>query len=121
MDKAQAIHAFWLSFGWPAYDENAVPDEAAMPYITYEVTESNIGKPVILTASLWDRSTLWKMVSQKAKEIAERLGYGGLTVGFDGGMILLTQGTPFAQRLSADDDAVRRINLNVAAEFYSAA
>lgn len=121
MDKAQAIHAFWSSFGWPAYDENDVPDEALMPYITYEVTESNIGKPVILTASLWDRSTMWKMVSQKAKEIAERLGYGGMTIRFDDGFIFLTQGTPFAQRLSAEDDAVRRINLNIAAEFVSAA
>ena len=120
MNNAQAIHSFWSSFGWSAYDENTVPDDAIMPYITYEVATANIGKPVILNASLWDRSTSWRSVEQIRQQIAERLGYGGITVRFDDGMIFLTQGTPFAQRLSCEDDTVRRINLNVAAEFVSA-
>ena len=121
MDKAQTLHAFWSSFGWAAYDETDVPDEAEFPYITYEVVEANIGKPVILNASLWDRSTVWRDISRKAKEIGDHLGYGGVTMRFDEGLLFLTQGTPFAQRLSGDDDAVRRIILNVAAEYYSAA
>lgn len=121
MDKAQALHNWFSSFGWTAYDENTVPDDAVMPYITYEVVAANIGKPVILNASLWDRSTSWRAVELKKQQIAERLGYGGITIRFDEGMIFLTQGTPFAQRLSGEDDSVRRIVLNIAAEFVSAA
>ena len=120
MNKAQAIYSFWSSFGWAAYDENTVPDDAVEPYITYEVTDANIGKPVILNASLWDRSKSWKNVEQMKQQIAERLGYGGITIRFDEGMIFLTQGTPFAQRLSGEDDSVRRININIMAEFISA-
>ena len=37
MNKEQAIHFFWSQFGLPAYDENSVPDDAQMPYITYNV------------------------------------------------------------------------------------
>ena len=90
MNKAQAIYSFWSSFGWAAYDENTVPDDAVEPYITYEVTDANIGKPVILNASLWDRSKSWKNVEQMKQQIAERLGYGGITIRFDEGMIFLT-------------------------------
>ena len=121
MNKAQAIQSFFSSFGWAAYDENTVPDTAEFPYITYEMVEANIGKPVILAASLWDRSKSWQAVELKAKEIADHLGYGGATVRFDNGLIFFTQGTPFAQRLSGEDDSVRRIVINIAAEFISAA
>lgn len=41
MDRAQAIHSFWNSFGLKAYDENTVPDNAKLPYITYEVAVSS--------------------------------------------------------------------------------
>lgn len=37
MNKAQAIQAFWESFGVPAYEESTVPDDAVMPYITYSM------------------------------------------------------------------------------------
>ena len=37
MDKYQAINEFWNRFGVMAYDENTVPDDAELPYITYGV------------------------------------------------------------------------------------
>ena len=120
MDKAQAWHSFLSGFGWTAYDENTVPDEAGDEYITYESAEANLGKQVLLSASLWKRSTSWKAITQKAHEIAQSLGYGGTTVPFEGGVIFITQGNPFAQRLQGEDDATRRILLNFSVEFLSA-
>jgi len=121
MNKSQALHRFFSSFAWPAYDENTVPTNAELPYIAYEMATDKIGSPVVLSASLYDRSTSWINVSSKADEIAEFLGYGGVTIPFDNGIIWVTQGSPFAQRMADDDDTIRRIILNFAVEFLSAA
>ena len=40
MDNEQAYRAFWASFGLNAYDENTVPEDAELPYITYEYAEN---------------------------------------------------------------------------------
>ena len=130
MDKTQRLHAFFSSFAWKAYDENSVPEKIddgdgnmiplEPPYITYEVETDNIGTTVYLSASLWSRSTSWAAVEQKAKEIAEYVGYSGVTLPFDGGLLWVTQGSPFSQRLADDDDSIRRIMLNFAVEFISA-
>lgn len=120
MLKEEALHRFFSGFGWAAYDENSVPKTATLPYITYEVSTDNIGSPVFLSASLWDRSTSWRSVTAKALDIARELNYGGVTLPFDNGVLFLTQGSPFSQRVADDDDTIRRIMINIAAEFCSA-
>lgn len=118
MDKAQAIHSFWSSFGIDAFDENTVPIDGAMPRITYEVAESDLDRPVALSGSLWYRSTSWREISLKAKEIAEFIDQG-LVYPIDGGYIWIVRGTPFAQRMSDEDDSIRRIYLNLEVEFIA--
>lgn len=116
MDSLQAYHAFWASFGWKAYDETSVPDIAVMPYITYEAADDYFDNTVALTASLWSRSTSWVDITAKAKEIALKIGLGGIIIPFYNGMIWLKRGHPWAQRMSDGDD-VRRIVLNIEAEY----
>ena len=118
MNKAQAIHSFWSSFTWKAYDKDTVPPEAKMPYITYNVSEGEIDTIVSLYASLWDRGTSWEAVELKAKEIAERI-VRMYPIKIDGGYLKLSLGTPFAQRLSDEDDQIRRIYINLQAEFLT--
>lgn len=122
MDKEQAIHAFWSSFEIPAYDENTVPDDAEMPYITYNVVINNVGGVTLLTASVWYRSTSWAEISAKVSEIAEKLALNGYySITLDDGVVWFVQGTPFAQRMSdPEDDMIRRYYLNVTAEFLTA-
>lgn len=122
MDKSQAIHAFWSSFEIPAYDENTVPDDAEMPYITYNVVINNVGGVTLLTASVWYRSTSWADISAKVDEIGEKLALKGFySARLDNGIMWLVQGTPFAQRMSdPEDDMIRRYYLNVTAEFLTA-
>lgn len=121
MDKAQAWHSFLSGFGWPAYDENTVPDDAAMPYITYEFVDANVGKQLTVSINLWVRSHSWEDITAKSTEIERAIGYGGKTIRYDDGVIFLTLGTPFAQRLSGDDDSVRRIILTPTVEYLSEA
>ena len=122
MTKEQAIHTFWSGFGIPAYDEQTVPDNAKMPYITYRVVTDSIGNVCNLTGSIWYRSTSWKEVSDKAAEVARAVGqYGFTKLKLDDGYVWFTKGAPFAQRMSDPaSDMIRRIYLNVQAEFLTA-
>ena len=122
MDKEQAIHTFWNSFGIPAYDEQTVPKEAKMPYITYSVSTDSIENVVNLSASIWYRSTSWTEITAKSKEIAKSLGEKGFKkYKINGGYVWMVKGTPFAQRMSDPaSDMIRRIYMNVQAEFLTA-
>lgn len=120
MDKWQALQTFWSSFGLKAYDENTVSASAVMPYITYEAATGAIEDNVLLAASLWYRSTSWADISKKADEIAREIGLGGAVVPYDGGALWIKKGAPFSQRMSEpNDDGVRRMYLNIQAEFIS--
>lgn len=120
MDKAQAIHEFWSGFGLTAYDENAVPDGAVFPYITYSVVTDSLDYVVLLTGSLWYRSTSWEDISQKADEISQALADGKVVPLDSRGYVYLYRGTPFAQRMGDEkDDMIKRIYFNVNAEFLT--
>ena len=120
MDKAQAIQGFWSQFGIPAYDANTVPKDATMPYITYNLSTGKLGDVLPMNASLWYQSYSWDDISKKAELIAHTIGYGYQISKIDGGYIWITQGSPFAQRMADPDSDVRRIYINVMAEYLTA-
>lgn len=122
MDKSQALHAFWSSFGLKAYDENSVPDNAVMPYITYQTATDSVGNKLLLNASIWDISTSWAWISQKADQIAEYIGkYGHLSVKIDTGYMYISKASPFAQRMSDESNKnIKRIIIQIQAEFLTA-
>ena len=120
MNNVRALHGFWSSFGWKAYDESTVPSEdlhPVIPRITYEVATDEFDAPVSLTASLWDRSYSWENISNKATEIYNYIGRGGRMVRFEDNVIWVKRGSPFSQRMSDEDDSVRRIVLNIEVEY----
>lgn len=117
MDAEQAIHSFWSSFGLTAYDENSVPDNAAMPYITYSVSYDSFDNSVNLSASLWYHSTSWAAPTAKAHEIRNYISLGGVTVKTDNGAVWIKRGSPFYQRLGDVEKDVKRIYFNIAAEY----
>jgi hypothetical protein len=127
MDRFQAINAFWNSFGVPAYPETSPPDSRdengrlnalEYPYITYSVAVADIGDTVPLTADLWYYSTSWREASRKADEIRAAIG-DFTTIRFDGGVLLIVRGSPFAQQMHDDNDSVKRMYINILAEFLS--
>lgn len=120
MNKSQAIHRFWSGFGLPAYDQLTVPQDARMPYITYSVAEDSLDRPVSMTASIWYRSQSWEAVEKKSYEIASAITPGGYVMRLDDGHAWIYRGSPFAQRMSDTDDTVRRVVLNIMAEFLTA-
>ena len=118
MDKQQTLNSFWNSFGLPAYDELTVPDDAVLPYITYETTVDDFGYLLTCSASVWYRSSEWAAITRKANEIGERIGRGGRMLDYEGGAVWLSKGTPWQRRMAdPDDDMVRRIIMNLNVEY----
>lgn len=116
MVKEQALHRFFSQFA-TAYDESTVPENATLPRITYSVATDSFNRPVSITASIWSRSKSWVQATEIKDTIDEAMGHGGMTVKYEDGMLWMTPGTPFAQRMSDLDDSIRRIVLNFEAEF----
>lgn len=121
MNKEQALHQFFSSFGWTAYDEGTVPDGADIPRITYSVSVGTLDRPVMIACSLWDKSYSWASVTQKAEQISKALrDMYPPAIPFDGGRIYITPGSPFAQRMSdTNDDTIRRIYINLEVEYFT--
>ena len=121
MTKAAAIYQFWNSFGLTAYEENSVPDDAAFPYITYQLVTDSFDREIPLTASMWYRSGSWTAINAKAEEISQKISRGGKIIPCDGGEIWLKRGQPFAQSMGDEsDNLIKRKYLNITAEFMTA-
>lgn len=123
-DKEKALHAFWSSFGWAARDENTVPDDAMTQYggkyITYAVTTAALDEPVPISGNLWCKDTSWAEITAKVEEMSQTIGIGGMLFKYDGGYLWICRGVPFSQRMTDTDDTVRRIYINLMAEYLSA-
>ena len=121
MTKASALYQFWNSFGLTAYEENTVPDDAAFPYITYQLVTDSFDREIPLTASIWYRSESLAGINAKTEEISQKISRGGKIIPCDGGAIWLKRGQPFAQNMRDEsDDRIKRKYLNITAEFMTA-
>ena len=123
MDKFQALQSYWASFGIPAYDENTVPtadNKPSYPYIPYDAVEGNLGDYIAMSGSIWDYGTSWSQVTTKLAEIETAIGRGGKMIAIDSGALWIKRGSPFAQRMSDSNDMIRRIFINIEAEYITA-
>jgi len=122
MNVFEALDQFWNIFQWPAYDENTVPpppNTPALPYITYGAAYANFDEPCALHIDLWDKGSSWTNVTRKMTEINRTIGAGGKMLRYDGGHIWIKRGIPFAQRMSDPNPEIRRIYINIEAEFIT--
>lgn len=120
MDKQQGYYSFIASFGLMAYEEHSVPDDAELPYMTYEKVSSAFGEPVNPTASIWTRSNSWAEADGILSSIEQRLGNGGVIIPVDEGKIFITKGVPFAQAMDDETDKlIKRYYLNFNVEFFT--
>ena len=52
-ELAAALYDFWSGFGIPAYLQDNVPDDAVLPYITYELVRGDAMGATVLVAHNW--------------------------------------------------------------------
>ena len=131
MDNWQALQSFWSGFEWPAYDEQTVFPEGYMkayPHISYQSADGEFGKIAYLVAHLWDKdsdpySVNWSKIKQKASEIKDYIGQGGVKINVDGGQIWIKipESMTFSGPIGADpeDPTLKRMMINVEVEFQS--
>ena len=120
MTKNKALFA-WFNEFMPFYRASSVPDDVVLPYGTYEYIDSafDLGE-VGLTVNLWFRTESEAIPDEKAQELSERIGYGGVTIPCDEGYIWLKRGSPFCQSLTYENDpAIKRRYINITAEYLT--
>ena len=120
MTKGAALQSFFDGI-MTSYAASAVPDDATLPYLTYElITSAWDGGEVGLTVNLWFYTTSEAVPNAKAQELSDAIGYGGVTLPCDGGFIWLKRGSPWCQNLQDDTDPnIKRRYINVTAEYMT--
>lgn len=120
MTPAAAIYDFMAGFGVPAYAATSVPDNAAFPYITYELAVDDFwGGEVALAVDVWYRGDSEAEPNAKAHDISKAL-VGCKCIPCDGGGIVLKKGSPFCQSMGDPADGkIKRRHINLTAEFIT--
>lgn len=119
MNKWNSQYAYWSSFGIPAYNEQTVPEDAVMPYLTYQSVIGSLNGRMTVSGSLYYRGTSWAPIMQKVMEMEPFIDR---QIPIDGGAVLIRKPVAnFAQPMDVPGDSrVRRILLTVEVEFLSA-
>ena len=120
MTKGAALQAFFSRF-MDAYAASAVPDDATLPYLTYElITSAWNGGEVGLTVNMWFRTTSEKEPNAEVDKLSKAIGLGGVQIPCDDGVIWLKRGSPWAQSLTDETDkTIKRRYINVTAEYLT--
>lgn len=113
---AEALYSFWSGFGLTAYTTNNVPQEAVLPYVTYDLTIGKTLSSAPLAGRLWYEGTLPRAMFQKADEIYNRIK-NGYQIPCGNGYLVLYPGDPFAQPVADEDDRISTLYLNLTASF----
>lgn len=120
MTKAAAIHQFFSGFGLPAYESASVPQEAVLPYLTYEsLTGAYDTLPQSLTVNLWYRTTSNVPPNQKVEQISAAIGHTGKRLQVDGGFVWLMRDSPWAFAAPDPDPTIKRRALNLTLRFFT--
>lgn len=120
MTKGAALQSFFNSI-MPSYASSSVPDNAALPYLTYElITSAWNGGEVGLTVNMWFRTTSEKEPNAAVDKLSNAIGLGGVQLPCDDGVIWLKRGSPWAQSLTDETDkTIKRRYINVTAEYFT--
>ena len=120
MTKGAALQSFFNSI-MTSYAASSVPDNATLPYLTYElITSAWNGGEVGLTVNMWFRTTSEKEPNEAVDKLSKAIGVGGVQFPCDDGVIWLKRGSPWAQSLTDETDkTIKRRYINVTAEYLT--
>ncbi len=120
MDKQQALNKFWSeATGLPAYEENSIPENAQLPYCTYQTIIDGLEYAVFPLGHIWMRSVSWNALDALQRRIESFIGMGRI-IKMDEGRLFICKGSPFAQReRDEEDSSIKGYLINIQAEFLS--
>lgn len=115
--RTAALQAWLEGFGMPAYAAQAVPDNAALPYLTYTPVAGAWGDGEQgVTVETWRRTVSEAKANADAEAIGRALGLGGAMLPCDGGGLWVKRGSPFWQAADSGEPGVKRRYINLSIE-----
>ena len=109
---AAALKTFFSGFGLPAYAVGSVPDDAALPYITFSVSVPEWNQKASIYAQVWDRTKSNEGIIRIADQITAAIGQG-LKIPDSAGYLILWPETPLVQIMVDGDYRSAYINLSI--------
>ena len=109
---AKALKTFFSGFDLPAYSEDSVPEDVALPYITYSLSEPEWNQKATLYAQVWDRSRSNSLILQKADQISADI-FGGKRIPLEDGYLVIWPESPLIQVRVDGDFRAAYINLSI--------
>lgn len=113
IDIAKTLYDFWSGFEIPAYAEGAIPENAELPYITYQVVDTDWRFQSATYAQLWYRDTSLRAITEKAGEIREAISEGIMLDCADGFICIYKQATFVQLFTDEEDDTIKRAYISV--------
>jgi len=109
---AQALDEFFNGFGIDAWEEDTVPEDQAVPYITYSVSVPEWNQKATMYARIWDRSKSNERIVRVADQITAAVGQG-LKLPLNPGYLVIWPETPLTQIVVDGDYRYAYINLSI--------
>ena len=96
-----------------------MPNDAALPYLTYETAIDSLDGVLTVTATPWMRTESWAPLDAVINGISDYIGRG-ICIPFDDGVMLVNKATPFSQRRTDEDDtSIKGYLTSIQIEFLS--
>jgi len=105
---SKALYQFFSGFGIPAYVEYTPPDDAALPYITYQDIVPEWRGEAQIYARVWYRDTSFVAINAKVDQIEAAIGEG-VSIPTSGGAVYLSKVSPFGQNMPMEGDDTLRV------------
>lgn len=119
MTKAVAFQNL-LNSVMPSYAVASVPDNAVLPYQTYEYREGSFyDGPISITVNQYSHGGEAE-ANHHVKVLSEAVGMSGRLLNCEDGAIWIKRGSPFAQSVvNAEDQSIKRRYINLTVEFIT--
>jgi len=113
-NTARALYEFWSSFGLPAYTEGTVPTDAQVPYITYNLVETEPFQPLTHYARVWYRTTGNRALLEKVDQILSAFAArDAVKIDCDGGSVVLRGPTVQIMRDANPENSYAYISMQI--------
>lgn len=113
---ATALYDFASSFGWDAYPERGVPNDAELPYITYTLQENDFRTPGLIQMRLWNVSEGYDEINSMVDKIEKEVQHGK-NLFTESGIVYLYKGSPWCQFQPSEEPNLKIAYLNFIAHF----
>ena len=109
---AEALKNFYSGFGLPAFQEDTVPDDVSLPYISFSLSEPEWNQRASHFVRVWDRTKLNTGIIRKADQITQAIGTRK-KIKYDGGYLVIYPENPKTQIVVDGDTRYAYINLSI--------